>query len=243
MSADDEFLCKDAVGVEEAEVEQPRGGGRGAASRHRKPKDDTCPIPVCAELKRKGARFCPRHDKLYCNMCYQAEVKSVEQLEEFNKKMKPIEVAATEVEKFATENAGVAEGKHKSLIEWGEFNKRHGIILRNSEHTQNAPFEKMQWIIRQKNKFGREETVATAAWENFCLQAGRGIRSDNLGFGGQLRLWLPKGEFEDNSREKFIEGALNTGSARKKNPNQDWSNAMKMMPHDMFKSNVGVGFQ
>jgi hypothetical protein len=220
VKAVDEFGDEDVAFDTEEEDAVPKdgGGGSGRGKGAKKPKDEACPIPDCPELRRKGARFCGRHDRHYNNMRYQAEQQGQEQLEEFSKTMKPLAVAVVEVEKFSAKNAAIPEGKHKALVDWAEFNTQHGIKLSNSAHSVTAPYEKRQWIIRQVSKFGREEKVAIAAWEHFSLQAGRGIKSDNLGFGGQQRLWLPKGEFEDNSVTKFIQGALVQGGGAEEEP-------------------------
>ena len=68
---------------------------------------------------------------------------------------------------FCSREAASPESKRKPLISWSELNKKHGFAMLKSDHTQNAPYEKDQWIIRQVSKFGRTKEVSTAAWKNY----------------------------------------------------------------------------
>ena len=124
-----------------------------------------------------------------------------------------MEVMVEEVGKFAAENADVPEAKKKKNMNWVAFRKRHGMRKRSADGSRDIPFEKEQWILRQINKFGRTRGIATAAWEKY--DRDKVVDSDSLGFGGQLRLWLPKGEYRLTETETFVEGAAEEGTDKK----------------------------
>ena len=82
-------------------------------------------------------------------MRYQAEQESPEQLAACNKKcLEDMYAANDSIGYFCSREAASPEPKRKPLINWTEFNKKHGVTMQKSDHTQNAPYEKEQWIIR-----------------------------------------------------------------------------------------------
>ena len=135
---------------------------------------------------------------------------------------------------LCSREAANPESKRKPLINWTELNKKHGVTMQKSDHTQNAPYEKDQWIIRQVSKSGRTKEVATAAWQNY--EGIAIVKRDHLGFNSLLRLWLPKGQFEDVAKINFIEGSVVQGSDRKKSPKAECVESLRMHAHDMFGS-------
>jgi len=66
--------------------------------------------------------------------------------------------------KFAAVSAAIPDAKRKALINWTEFNKSYGEKLEQGDHKLEAPYEKEQWLLRQRNKFGRKREVAETAW-------------------------------------------------------------------------------
>ncbi len=135
---------------------------------------------------------------------------------------------------FCSREAANPESKRKPYISWSEFNKKHGVAMQKSDHTQNAHYEKDQWIIRQVSKFGRTKEVATAAWQNY--EGIAIVKRDHLGVDSLLRRWLPKGQFEDVAKINFIEGSVVQGSGRKKSPKAECVDSLRMHAHDMFGS-------
>ncbi len=139
-----------------------RGKKRGVAEL------EVCCIYECVETRKKHSRHCARHTRAVENMRYQAEQNSPEQLAAFNKKcLEDMDAANDSIGDFCSREAANPESKRKPLINWTELNKKHGVTMQKSDHTQNAPYEKDQWIIRQVSKFGRTKEVATAAWQNY----------------------------------------------------------------------------
>lgn len=207
-------------------VKKPRGRGGGGS------EIKVCPAPGCFDSQKKGSRLCLRHQRLLDVMRYQAKHAGEEQLKSFSEKMSDTETMVEEVMKFASLNADVPEAKTKKQVNWTDFNRRHGISQERSQTARTAPFEREQWILRQVNKFGRKREFAAAQWEQF---GSSGVaRADYLGFNGQVRLWLPKGEFEDSTLRKFIEGSMNQTIDRKKNLKDSGVDALRNHVHDMF---------
>ena len=65
-------------------------------------------------------------------------------------------------------------------------------------------------------------------------------KQDYEGFQNQLRLWLPKEQYIDTSRTKFITGESVEGSDRKKNPNAQYVDNLRLHVHDKFAVPHGV---
>ena len=199
-----------------------------------------CPIPLCESVKKANGRFCPRHERRCAVMKYQAGQQGEEQAKAFTDKMKSLPIAIDEIQKFGVDNPILDDkttGKHASSINWVEFNQRHGIRLEESEGNRLAPFEKEQWILRAINKFGRTREEATDQWDLYTRTPGK---EDYFGYKNQLRLWLPKTEFIDTTRTKFIEAACLEGSDKRKNPNAATVDAHRLAVHDKFSKPYGV---
>ena len=151
---------------------------------------DQCLDPSCTMPKKKGARFCLMQQRLYDAMRYQAAQQSEVQLKAFNDKMQCPTTAVEEVHRFAVLNAAVPDCKHHPLITWAEWNQRQGAVLQKGENSQEAPFEEREWILRQVNKYGRDEEEMKLVWKAFF--ANKFVGRDLKGYKFQVRLWLPK---------------------------------------------------
>ena len=127
---------------------------------------EECAIHECVELKKRHSKHCVRHTRAVENMRYQAEQESPEQIAALNR-VEDMDAANDSIGDFCSREAANPESKRKPLVNWTELNKKHGVTMRKSDHTQNAPYEKDQWIIRQVSKFGSTKEVATAAWQNY----------------------------------------------------------------------------
>ena len=126
-------------------------------------------------------------------------------------------------------SAAIPDATRKALINWTEFNKSYGEKLEQGDHTIDAPYEKEQWILRPRNKLGRNREVAETAWVGFL--GPRLVQRDNLGFAGGLRLWLPKGEYSEKVHSTFTQGAAVQSSDRKSNPDADFAGALQAHAH------------
>ena len=180
-------------------------------------KQEPCLMPLCPDPRKRGARFCPRHHSFYENLRNQAVNAGDKQLDAFNSKMSSPDVAIEEVGKHAANNISVGTKKHKSKVNWAEWNQRYGITLSTTDGTRLTPFEKEQWIRRQVHKFGRERDMAEKMW---AQHEACGAKRDWLGFGGSVRLWLLKEEYEDLAKTKFIEGVAKENSDSVNNPHE-----------------------
>ena len=219
-----------------APMDRPRPANSGKKGTD---KPELCPITECHEFTKAKGRFCPRHERYAAIMKYQASQAGDEQLKAFMARMKNLAVACEEIAKFSVDNAVFEDkpGKRAKVVNWAEFNARHGITLSESEGSRMTPCEKEQWILRAINKFGRTRVEAAAQWAMYERTPGK---QDYEGFQNQLRLWLPKEQYIDTSRTKFITGESVEGSDRKKNPNAQYVDNLRLHVHDKFAVPHGV---
>ena len=196
-----------------------------------------CILPSCPDPKKKGARFCYHHNRHWESMKAQAKAKGEEQLQNFNEKTREDTVAAREVEIYAANNVSTDKGKRKSLINWQEWNERHGVKLSNTDTNRTRPYEKEQFVLLMINSFGRTRPEAEEIWSDH--EASSADR-DWKGYKGQVRLWILAEEFKDRTRETFIEGAAVSGSERKKNVSLAEQDAMRRHVHEFATGPAGA---
>ena len=116
------------------------------------------------------------------------------------------------------------------VCDWNEWNARFGLRVSIKEGAKTKPFEKREFIIRQVSKFGRSEEQAKGLWNEAEASS---CRRDQ----GQLRLWLAKGEYEDKSKERYVDESALEGTNRKKKMKDKDRDAMRMHVHEL-----GTGF-
>ena len=111
-------------------VARPKAKGQSAAAKRRvNIREIPCllhSIGRCDQFQKRGSRFCHTHNCHYEAMAWQAKVEGVEVKRLFTESMKDDTVAASEVEKFSRENAGVAKHKRKGLIKKETRHEKHG---------------------------------------------------------------------------------------------------------------------
>ena len=211
---------------------ETRGSGSkgGSASK-------VCPMSECNAEKKGGSKFCRKHHQLYENMKNQAGSQGEEQKKKILDKMSNHQTCCDAVLAFQVDNVGVQEHRHKTLINWVEWNSKYGITLSESELDRVKPMEKLEFLIREKTQFGRTQEQADADWSRF---EKRGYQSDFKGRDGCIRLWLPFEEYQDSTRAKFITGESVEGSERKKNPSEHFKAAFRGHVDDKFAVPHGI---
>ena len=115
------------------------------------------------------------------------------------------------------------------MIEWAQWNQKHGIRLSTDKQIITYPFEEAEYILRQVNKFGRSKPQAKKMWDQRVRQTWK---RDNHGEEGALRLWLAKKEQEVQHDETFQEGAAVEGSKMIKAPKANQMDALRMHVHE-----------
>ena len=118
----------------------------------------------------------------------------------------------------------------QGTCDWGEWNARFGLKVSITEGSRAVPFEQRQFIIRQTTKFGRTDEQAKNLWVE---AEASNCRRDYLGFQGQLRLWLHKGEFVDKEKTRYLDQAAVEGSSRKKSMKNKDRDALRMHVHEL----------
>ena len=203
------------------------GGRRG-----RKEVQKICLVPECDEMKKPNSKWC-RHHSCHADNCkYAASKKSEEQkqavLDGFKDDNKATEMI------LAWQEKNIASGLFKNgVVDWAEWNSKFGLRVSIVDTSRKKPYEKLEFIIRQKNKFGRSDEEAKNMWNE--AEAGSWKR-DYKGYRGQLRLWLPKGEFQDRKREQYIDEGAVEGSNRKKGAKEADRDAMRQHVNELATS-------
>ena len=224
----------------EAPSKKPRStrASTAAGSTSESPSSTPRPIPDCTDVKHQKKRLCVRHMRLFDAMRYQAKQEGETQLEAYNQAMIDQDNMVSAIVKFSAVNADVPGLKKKKKVGWAEFNKKYGTELAKTDHNQTAPFEKEQWLLKQINKFGRKRPEAEQQWTEY--EANPLVKDDHFGFKGQKRLWLKKGEFIDNTKKQYLDGAATFDGERAKSPRERVAEAFRNHAHDMFNSAAGV---
>ena len=174
--------------------------------------DPFCIMPRCDDEKKNKSKFCRFHSCHLDNLKHAASKESDAQKEAVAEALKDDGKAVDMIAAWSTKN--VASGLFKgNLVDWAEWNSRFGLRTSIIEGTRTVPFEKTQFVLRQKNKFGRTDEEAVSMWNE---REAEGWKRDRKGYRGCLRLWLPKGEFIDRQQERFIDEGAQEGSSRKK---------------------------
>ena len=200
-----------------------------SSKRGRKEVQKECLMPACDELKKPGSKFC-RHHHCHCdNAKYAAGRDSEEQkqavIEGFKDDAKAVEMIA----EWSQRNIASPLFRN-GVCDWNEWNARFGLRVSIKEGAKTKPFEKREFIIRQVSKFGRSEEQAKGLWNEAEASS---CRRDQ----GQLRLWLAKGEYEDKSKERYVDESALEGTNRKKKMKDKDRDAMRMHVHEL-----GTGF-
>lgn len=209
-------------------------GSRGRAS------TGVCLIPSCGEPKKGGAKFCLQHNSFVDVMRYQAKTQGKDQLAKLNTVLADDIRAIDEVESYAAKVALTPDCRRKPLINWVEFNERYIQSLSKGSYTTMPPYERMEWILEQVRRFGRDQEEMKQEWR--AHEANELVRRDWNGYKGQVRLWLQSAEYEKKGVTQMIEGSTTQGGDRRKNPKEATVDALKMHCHDMFGGSHGIGF-
>ncbi|CAE7506268.1 unnamed protein product, partial [Symbiodinium necroappetens] len=208
-----------------------------SSKRGRKEVQKECLIPTCDEIKKPGSKFC-RHHHCHCdNAKYAASKVSEEQRQAVVEGFKDDAKAVEMVEEWSQRNIASPLFK-QGVCDWSEWNARFGLRVSIKEGAKTKPYEKREYIIRQVSKFGRTEEQAKSLWNEAEASS---CRRDHGGFQGQLRLWLAKEEYEDKSKERFVDESALEGTNRKKKMKDKDRDAMRMHVHEL-KTGFGHKF-
>ena len=219
-------------------VPSSRESVSSGARRGKKDVQKICIVPKCDEAKKPNAKLCRRHNCHADNVKYNASKAGEEQKTAVAKGMKDDALAIEMVEEWQEKN--IASGLFKNgVVDWAEWNKKFGLTVSIDDTSRRRPFEKMQFIIRQVNKFGRTKEEAKNMWNE--AEAGQYAR-DYRGYQGQLRLWLDDKEFQDRKRSIYIdEGALEGSNKKKKIKDSD-RDATRVHVHELANAHADEFF-
>ena len=193
----------------------------GSSSIARKSPNHLCPIQRCDEGAKQGSRFCRTHHRYFEQRKYaveHGEDGSKAKRETWTKKCKDdAGFACREVEHQMSLKAAVSKWKGSDssvMVQNASWQEDRGTRLESAKKTQKKPFEKKEWVIRRVNKFGWSESDATAEWNQ--LEAVTKDR-DYAGHKGGVRLWLDKGEIQEQSKSQYEDRGINESSDVLKN--------------------------
>ncbi len=143
---------------------------------------------------------------------------------------------------FAIEEISRHEAQNAGIAKWCRGNKQHlhliwqeesGSRLEEIKGSRTTPFEKNEWVIRQVNKKGWSRPKALDKWNEHLADSWE---RDNKGEDGELRLWLPKKEYKDQERTKYLDQGAKTSSEIIKDPNAEDVFALTMHVHKKAES-------
>ncbi|CAE7038483.1 Tnr [Symbiodinium sp. CCMP2456] len=118
---------------------------------------------------------------------------------------------------MAERSVGLSMFARAPLIDWVQWEQQFGVLIETKSASQTRPFEERQWVLRQVNKFGRDEKEAGNMWK---MKLAGPWKRDYDGYKGQIRLWLPAVEYEEKSQSQFMKGMSKEQSKGKKAPKE-----------------------
>ena len=191
-------------------------------------------MPKCMLTKKKGSRWCSFHQ---CHQDNRRHFKEFGPGGSSAKRDAWMKQMAADIN-FAIEELTLQETICAGIKKWGksttkqheslQLQEKSGSTLNDKSGVIVVPYEKEEWILRQINKKGRTREWASNRWNEHL--AGKWTQ-DYKGEDGQIRLWLPKYEFTEQSRSKFLENSSFSNSDVIKNPSQDDVYALSMFIH------------
>ena len=179
-----------------ASNESGKGSTKGS-SKGKEPKGvaKMCAYNECQDQSHKGRRYCLYHDRPAAAIKSQALARcSDEQKAEVAESLQDVDTCNDAITEFMQNN--LSDSVRYKLVDFSrwleKYGKRSSIIGRDILY----PFEKNDFIIRERKKFGRSETQAKEDW---LKHESSSARKDEKGRDGQQRIWLLK-----NHRKKML---------------------------------------
>ena len=190
-------------------------------------KFQTCFLDECPQIRVKNQKWCEDHKRAYAVMY--ANAKKRNQVEDFQETMSDDDRAKACMRTHCKNNPVGARWSRKKIIDFAEYNQRHGKREYEGELDGDKPMTEFEFLHWAKDTKRLTAQGAQKWWDELeassCDRDQKG--RDPAGNTGQLRLWVPVEEMRERKRGRYSDSSVLEKSKAMKNLDEEALNQLK----------------